>query len=196
MFVNGKPGESSLVPAFMRRSFVDDVCFGGKTFDNCLETLIRLLTRFAGCRISISFTKSIFLQPKVDFLSHEVAQRGMQADTKMIPAIAELPFPNSKKGMQTFLGALNYYGRFIRTLVVYDAVLDQLKDDDFGPGGDPTSAKAPFPELKKRVTETPILRQFDSAKEVHIIGSGQYTHIAARRQAAPSSVLWMCVEGE
>ncbi|KAG2798738.1 hypothetical protein PC110_g19878 [Phytophthora cactorum] len=67
--------------------------------------------------------------------------------------------------MQTFLGALNYYGRFIRTLVVYDAVLDQLKDDDFGPGGDPTSAKAPFPELKKRVTETPILRQFDSAKE-------------------------------
>ncbi|KAE8957322.1 hypothetical protein PR001_g31414 [Phytophthora rubi] len=47
-------------------------------------------------------------------------------------AIAELPFPKSKKGMQAFLGALNYYNRFIQNMAVYGAVLYQLKDDDFG----------------------------------------------------------------
>ncbi|KAG2769360.1 hypothetical protein PC116_g23101 [Phytophthora cactorum] len=36
-------------------------------------------------------------------------------------AIAALPFPTSKKGMQSFLGALNYYGRFIQDFAVYGA---------------------------------------------------------------------------
>ncbi|GMF60290.1 unnamed protein product [Phytophthora fragariaefolia] len=71
MFANGEPDESTLTPVFNRRSFVDDICFGGTTFEDCLATLSRLLARFAECRISISFTKRIFVQPAVDFLSHD-----------------------------------------------------------------------------------------------------------------------------
>ncbi|KAI9984221.1 hypothetical protein PInf_005521 [Phytophthora infestans] len=78
MFTNGEPDESSLVPVFGRRSFVDDICFGGEDFDSCLATLDRLLARFAQCRISISFTKSIFCQPKVDFLSHKISPEGIR----------------------------------------------------------------------------------------------------------------------
>ncbi|GMF54478.1 unnamed protein product [Phytophthora fragariaefolia] len=39
MFASGEAGQSSLVPVFERRSFVDDICFGGKSFDSCIETL-------------------------------------------------------------------------------------------------------------------------------------------------------------
>uniref|UniRef100_H3GYQ6 Reverse transcriptase domain-containing protein n=1 Tax=Phytophthora ramorum TaxID=164328 RepID=H3GYQ6_PHYRM len=99
MFSTGEPDESSLVPVLDRRSFVDDICFGSETFDACLETLDRLLQRFTECRISVSFTKSIFVQPKVDFLSHEVSAEGIRADTKKMKAVTELPFPASKKGM-------------------------------------------------------------------------------------------------
>ncbi|POM66876.1 Hypothetical protein PHPALM_17195 [Phytophthora palmivora] len=67
------------------------------TFDECLETLDRLLTRLAECWISVSFSKSIFVQPKVDFLSHEVTSEGIRADPKKTLAIAELPFPKSRK---------------------------------------------------------------------------------------------------
>ncbi|GMF40027.1 unnamed protein product [Phytophthora fragariaefolia] len=169
MFTSGEPDQSSLVPVFERRSFVDDICFGVRTFDECLDTLDRLLKLFAECRISVSFPKSIFVQPKVDFLSHTVTPKGMQADPKKLAAIAELHFPKSKKGMQAFLGALNYYGRFIQNLAVYGVVLYQLKEDDFAQGGDLTAAKAAFSELKKKVVEAPILRYFDSAKDVHIM---------------------------
>ncbi|KAE8978552.1 hypothetical protein PR002_g24690 [Phytophthora rubi] len=84
-------------------------------------------------------------------------------------AIAELPFPKSKKGMQAFVGALNYYNRFIQNMAVYGAVLYQLKYDDFGQGGDLTAAKVAFAELKKRVADAPILRHFDAAREVHVM---------------------------
>ncbi|KAE9062449.1 hypothetical protein PF006_g31164, partial [Phytophthora fragariae] len=42
MFTNGETDESALTPVFKRRSFVDDICFGGATFDECLATLSRL----------------------------------------------------------------------------------------------------------------------------------------------------------
>ncbi|GMG18211.1 unnamed protein product [Phytophthora fragariaefolia] len=113
----------------------------------------------------ISFTKSIFVQPAVDFLSHEVSQHEIRANPAKLTAIAELPFPTSKKGMQGFLGALNYYNRFIQNMAVYGAVLYQLKDADFADGDDLADAKSAFAELKTKVANAPILRHYDSAKK-------------------------------
>ncbi|POM79876.1 Hypothetical protein PHPALM_2355, partial [Phytophthora palmivora] len=169
IFTCGEPDQSVLTPVFTRRSFADDICFGGATFNECLETLDRLLTRLAEGRISISFSKSIFVQPKVDFLSHEVTSEGIRADSNKTLPIAELPFLKTKKGIQAFLGALNYYGRFTQNLAVYGTVLYQLKDSDFDGNTDLSAAQAAFAELKSRVSMAPILRHFDSAKEVHFM---------------------------
>ncbi|OWZ09758.1 hypothetical protein PHMEG_00017487 [Phytophthora megakarya] len=144
MFTNGEPAESSLVPVFDRRPFVGDICFGSETFDGCLSTLDRLLRRFTECRISVSFTKSILVQPRVDFLSHEVVPEGLRADAKKIKRVTEFSFLTSKKGMQSFLGALNYYSRFIQYFAVYAAALYQLKEKDFEPGGDFPTAFCPI----------------------------------------------------
>ncbi|ETP29268.1 hypothetical protein F442_21578 [Phytophthora nicotianae P10297] len=169
MFQNGEPDESTLVPVFGRRSFVDDICFGGEDFDGCLATLDRLLAQFAECRISISFTKSIFCQTKVDFLSYEVSPEGIRANPKKLAAITELSFPTTKRGMQSFLGALNYYSRFIQDFAVYGAALYQLKEEDFGPSGDLSVARRAFAALQAKVIEAPILKHFDRAKDVHVM---------------------------
>ncbi|OWZ05374.1 LOW QUALITY PROTEIN: hypothetical protein PHMEG_00022546 [Phytophthora megakarya] len=165
MFTNGEPDESSLVPVFDRRSFVDDICFGSETFDGCLSTLLR---RFTECRISVSFTKSILVQPRVDFLSHEVVPEGLRADAKKIKRVTEFSFPASKKGMQSFLGALNYYSRFIQDFAVYAAALYQLKEEDFEPGGDLSVTRQSFARLQQKIGDAPILRHFDRQKEIHV----------------------------
>ncbi|POM64293.1 Hypothetical protein PHPALM_20200 [Phytophthora palmivora] len=111
MFANGESDESSLVP---------------RRWTDC--------SNVSQSWISVSSTKSIFVQSKVDFLSHEVSSEGIRADPKKIKAVTEAPFPTSKKGMQSFLGALNYYSRFIQDFALYGAALYQLKDADFTPG--------------------------------------------------------------
>ncbi|KAG2789647.1 hypothetical protein PC129_g16193 [Phytophthora cactorum] len=83
-------------------------------------------------------------------------------------AIATLPFPTPKKGVQSVLGALNYYGRFIQDFAVYGAELYQLKDGDFD-GGELSAAKASFAMLQTKVAEAPIHRHFDRSREVHIM---------------------------
>ncbi|GMF27871.1 unnamed protein product [Phytophthora fragariaefolia] len=169
MFASGEADQSSLVPGFERRSFVDDICFGCESFDSCVETLNRLLNRFEERRISVSFTKSMLVQPTVDFLSHAVSRDGLRADAKKLKAITELTFPKTKKGVQTFLGALNYYSRFIQGFAVYGAALYQVREEDFGPGGVLSAAKRRFTALQTKVVDAPILRHFDRAKAVHVM---------------------------
>ncbi|OWZ22827.1 hypothetical protein PHMEG_0002381 [Phytophthora megakarya] len=142
MFRNGEPDESSLVPVFDRGSFVDYICFGGETFDGCLSTLDRLLRWYTECRIRVSFTQSIFLQPQVDFLSHEVVPDRLRADAKKFKRVTEFSFPTSKKDMLSFLEALNYYSLFIQEFAVYAAALYQLKEEDFGRNGSASIAIA------------------------------------------------------
>ncbi|POM66809.1 Hypothetical protein PHPALM_17268 [Phytophthora palmivora] len=161
MFANGEPDNSSLVQVF-DRSFVDDICCCNETFDGCLATLDRLLQRFTECRISVSFTKRIFVQSKVDFLSHE-------------------------KGMQSFLGALNYYSRFIQDFAAYGAALYQFKDADFAPGGDLTVGKRSFAALHQKVMDGPILRRFnrDKAVQVMLYANELNSHARTQRQCHP-----------
>ncbi|OWZ04472.1 hypothetical protein PHMEG_00023619 [Phytophthora megakarya] len=157
MFVTNEVDESALVPVLI-------------TFDDCLTTLDRTLARFTECRISISFNKSIVVQLRVEFLSHEVSHEGIRANTKRLAAITKLSFPRTKRGMQFFLGALNYYSRFIQDFAVFGAGLYQLKDDDFEGDGDLTTARRSFDILKQsKVAEAPILQHFDKIKEVDIM---------------------------
>ncbi|POM65863.1 LOW QUALITY PROTEIN: Hypothetical protein PHPALM_18359 [Phytophthora palmivora] len=103
-----------------------------------------------------------YVQPKGGW--SEFASRIRRAEEVAATlVIAELPFLKSKKGIQAFLGALNYYNRFIQNLAVYGAVLYQLKDSN----KDLSTAQAAFAELK--VATAPILRHLNSTKEVHIM---------------------------
>ncbi|OWZ12774.1 LOW QUALITY PROTEIN: hypothetical protein PHMEG_00014018 [Phytophthora megakarya] len=122
-------------------SFVDDVCFGNETFNGCLDTRDKLLERFQECRTSVNFTANTFVQSRVDFLSYEVTD---------------------EKGMQSFLGALNYYSRFIQDFAVYVALLYHLNEEGF------TSevAKRSFATLQQIVADVPLLRHLAQVKPV------------------------------
>ncbi|KAG2990725.1 hypothetical protein PC128_g12638 [Phytophthora cactorum] len=71
--------------------------------------------------------------------------------------------------MQSFLGALNYYSRFIQDFAVYGAALYQLKEEYFGPGGDLSLAHRVFEALQTKVAEAPILKHFERIKEMHVM---------------------------
>ncbi|OWZ06096.1 hypothetical protein PHMEG_00021700 [Phytophthora megakarya] len=118
--------------------------------------------------ISVSFTKSIFVQSRVDFLSHEVVPEGLRADAMKIKRVTEFTFPTSKKCMQSFLGALDYYNRFIQDFAVYAAPLYQPKEEDFEPGSDLSVARQSFARLLQNIDDAPSLRHFDRQKDIHV----------------------------
>jgi len=81
--------------------------------------------------ISISVTKSFWGLKKVDYLGHRVSHDGLEAHPKDLSALVDLPFPRNLRTMQSFLGSLNYYGRFIEDMAVYASVLYELHEVGF-----------------------------------------------------------------
>ena len=56
---------------------------------------------------------------------------GLEAHPKDLESLVNIPFPRTLRLMQSFLGSLNYYSRFIEDFAIYAAVLYELREADF-----------------------------------------------------------------
>ena len=63
--------------------------------------------------ISISLAKRFWGRRKVDYLGHQVSLAEFEENPKDLGSLVNIPFPRSLRSMQSFLGSLNYYSRFI-----------------------------------------------------------------------------------
>jgi hypothetical protein len=61
----------------------------------------------------LNLSKCVFGQSAVDFLGHRVSEAGAEPLTKHLEAIQAFPQPHSSKDLQSFLGLVNFYRRFV-----------------------------------------------------------------------------------
>uniref|UniRef100_H3GXR2 Reverse transcriptase domain-containing protein n=1 Tax=Phytophthora ramorum TaxID=164328 RepID=H3GXR2_PHYRM len=184
VFETGEP-EPELKPSVLGRcSYIDDILVTATTWDALCEKVERSLDACERWNLSISVVKSFWGQRKVGYLGHQVSADGLEAHPKDLEALSNLPFPLTLRSMQSFLGSLNYYSRFIEDFAIYAAVLYELREADFHEigrlekvnpgrqitGGDEiqiqdadswTRAKIAFTMLKAKIVSTPILKHFD-----------------------------------
>ncbi|GMF32422.1 unnamed protein product [Phytophthora fragariaefolia] len=59
--------------------------------------------------------------------------------------------------------------RFIQDFAVYGAALYQVREEDFGPSANLSTAKRGFAALQAKVAAAPILKHLDRAKDVHVM---------------------------
>ena len=71
---------------------------------------------FDCCRkydIYLNPKKNIFEVLEAKLLGHIISKKGISIDTEIIEAISHIPLPHNKKGMQSFMGTINFVPRFI-----------------------------------------------------------------------------------
>ncbi|OWZ13242.1 reverse transcriptase [Phytophthora megakarya] len=138
-------------PVWGRSSYIDDIAHGASTWDQLCEDLDALLYRLRYWNISVSLPKSEFGKLTIAFLSHEVSADGIRALPRIVKGIEDLPFPSTYKGVQSFLGSLNYYNNFIEDLPVVAAVLYELDEERVRAGRNLEAAKESFEILKRKI---------------------------------------------
>ncbi|OWY91156.1 LOW QUALITY PROTEIN: reverse transcriptase [Phytophthora megakarya] len=122
-----------------------------------------LLYRLRYWNISVSLPKSEFGKLSIPYLSHEISAVGIRATPKIAKGFQDLPFPTTLKRVQSFLGSLNYYHKFIEDYPVVAASLYELSDDqgEIYPGQNEI--------LKHKIVSTPVLKHPDRTKPFVII---------------------------
>ncbi|OWZ12350.1 reverse transcriptase [Phytophthora megakarya] len=88
------------------------------------------------------------------YLRHRVSIGGLEANLKNLKSLTDLPFPGSLRSMQSFLGSLNYYSRFVEDYAIYASVLYELREVEFA-------------ELEKRSDLRKIMDQNDPIARDH-----------------------------
>ena len=84
--------------------FMDDFSVYGKTFNDCLENLDKVLQRYEEKHLVLNWDKCHFMVREGIVLGHLVSQRGIEVDKAKIKVIKQLPPPINIKGIRSFLG--------------------------------------------------------------------------------------------
>lgn len=80
--------------------------------------------------MSLNPNNCVFSIDQGNILGHIVSKDGLAIDPKRVEAIVSLPLPSHKKGLQSFLGRINFVRRFIPNLVsMVKPLIAMLKED-------------------------------------------------------------------
>jgi hypothetical protein len=140
--------------------FMDDFSVYGKTFDDCIKNLDRVLQRCEEKHLVLNWGKCHFMVREGIVLGHLVSERGIEVDRAKIEVIEQLSSPINVRGIRSFLGHAGFYRRFIKDFSYIARTLTHLLAKDVPFEFDDACLRS-FEILKKALILAPIIQPPD-----------------------------------
>lgn len=106
--------------------YLDDVVVGGKDAAEHARNLQAVLARLQEYGFTVRPEKCTFAQLQIRYLSYLLDRQGLRPDPAKIQAITDMAPPTDVSGVRSFLGAVNYYGKFVPGMRTLRYPLDEL----------------------------------------------------------------------
>ena len=94
--------------------YIDDIIVFGKTKREHDENLVQVLCKLEESGFKLSKEKFMFCQKKISFLGHVISENGIETDPAKVQCVRDWKRPETVKELNSFLGFVGYYRRFIR----------------------------------------------------------------------------------
>ena len=123
----------------------------------------RLLQTAQENNVKLNFEKLQYKQKQVDFFGETYTTDGRKPGADKIKAITNMPQPANKKELQSFIGMVNYLGKFTPRLSELAGCLFDLIciNVPFQWGPEHTEA---FTNIKQEIIQAPVLKYYDPKK--------------------------------
>nr|KAG5691630.1 hypothetical protein BaRGS_023801 [Batillaria attramentaria] len=144
--------------------FQDDILTSGKDAKDHLSNLERLLTRLNDNGLRCRREKCLFAQPSVEYLGHTLSAEGISKGSK-VEAVLKMPPPTDVSSLKSFLGSVQFYGKFIPNLATMAEPLYRLTKKA-NPWKWGEEEQAAFEQLKNVLSSDQVLVHFDPEKPV------------------------------
>ncbi len=158
--------------------YLDDILIGSSCTEEHLHHLHLVLQRLQEYGLVLNMEKCELARQEVDFLGHHITADGALPILKHVQAIQDFPAPQDKKQLQTFLGMVNFYRRFIPAAAnILLPLTDALRADwswTWAP-----AMQHSFQLVKETLAEVATLTHPDPAADLSLAVDASNTHIGA-----------------
>ena len=93
--------------------YIDDIMVASRDTESHIEHLHLLFQPLREHGLVINVSKCKFGRNNLDFLGHHITSTGITPLLEKVEAITHLEEPKTIKGLQGFVGMVNFYRRFI-----------------------------------------------------------------------------------
>ncbi|XP_034058782.1 uncharacterized protein K02A2.6-like [Gymnodraco acuticeps] len=129
-----------------------------------------LMQRCRAVKLRLSERKLQFKLKAVHFHGHVLSTEGLKIDPEKPQAVLDMPTPTDAKAVQRMIGFVTYLAKFLPGLSEICEPLRRLLDKDTAWHWLPKHDDA-IREIKRMVTNTPVLKYYDVTKPVTIQSS-------------------------
>ena len=143
--------------------YLDDATIFSKKRSDHLQHLKQIFERCQKYGISLNPKKTIFVVLEGNMLGHIITKKGIIVDPNHVKAIGKIPQPSTKKGMQSFLGKINFPCKFISNFSQISKPLQNMIKKDTVFKWD-REEKESFDWMKIAIMKAPSLSSPDFAK--------------------------------
>ena len=166
----------------------DIIVWGNSRFehDNRLQQVLKSVSK-AGLKLNKE--KCIFGESQVKFLGHIVSRNGIKADPAKLSAVRDMPIPENKKSLQSFLGMVNYLGKFINNLSELTAPLRTLLIKDSVWSLDEPQIAA-INRLKEVLTTAPVLNLYNPSLPTRVSVDASSHGLGAILEQQDTDAIW------
>ena len=145
----------------------DDIVIYGENEIEHDASFITLCETVRANGLKLNAKKLQFKSNDCKFFGHKLTPEGLKVDESKIEAIVKMSPPKTDTDLKSFLGMVNYLGRYTPALAELRPPLDRLYKKDTVWRWDPEHQRA-FEGIKSVISSLPVLAYFD-AKSEHTI---------------------------
>lgn len=140
--------------------WIDDILIGAKTELELLERVDLVLSKLRSVGARLNKDKCVFGVEKISYLGYMISKDGIETDPKKVQCIVGAQAPANKKELKSWMGLIQYYGRFCSRLSETTSPLRDLLGEKV-PFNWSAECEEAFQKVKQLITSAPILAFYD-----------------------------------
>ena len=106
--------------------YLDNILVTGATEQEHLANLTQVLQHLQSAGMRLKSSKCAFLLSSLSYLGHVISAEGLRTAESKVQAVVDAPNPKNPSELRSFLGMVNYYGKFLPNLATTLAPLYKL----------------------------------------------------------------------
>ncbi|XP_003241242.1 uncharacterized protein K02A2.6-like [Acyrthosiphon pisum] len=107
-------------------NLLDDIVVTGRNDEEHFKNLAEVFKRCKRAGFQFNRSKCQFFQPSIKYLGHIIDKDGLRKDPEKVNCISKIARPQNVTELKSFLGMINYYGKFVKNLAKILAPLHNL----------------------------------------------------------------------